>query len=74
MRHIFNIKVNLAVSAAMFVLGITIAILNWPLNILGADEPRLIFQMSAAALWVSGYGNIVVAVMRDENAPGENTF
>jgi hypothetical protein len=63
----FNAKVNLVLSIFMFVAGIVLAVGNWPLNIVGKDEPRLIYQMSAMALWFSAYGNILVSVVRKEN-------
>ena len=37
-------------------------------GLIGQDEPALVFHMSAWALIVSGYGNILVSVVRQENA------
>jgi hypothetical protein len=51
----------------MFIAGIVLAIGNWPLHLVGKDEPQLIYQMSAMALWFSAYGNILVSVVRQEN-------
>jgi len=37
-------------------------------GLIGQSEPALVFHMSAWALIVSGYGNILVSVVRQENA------
>lgn len=37
------------------------------LSVIGSEEPPLVFHMSAWALVVSGYGNILVSVTRKEN-------
>lgn len=66
-RALFSPKVNLAISLVMLIAGLALALGNWPLNIVGKGEPRLIYQMSAMALWFSAYGNILVSVVRQEN-------
>lgn len=43
------------------------------MGVLGADEPPLVFHMSAWALIVSGYGNVLVSVVRQENANAGGT-
>jgi len=64
---IFSPKANMAISLAMLIAGLFLAIGNWPLNIIGKEEPRLIYQMSAMALWFSAYSSILVSVVRHEN-------
>jgi hypothetical protein len=45
------------------------------LGFIGENEPALVFHMSAWALIVSGYGNILVSVVRQEaaNSPASSS-
>jgi hypothetical protein len=66
LRALFSPKVNLGISIVMFLAGVVLSAGNL-LGMIGKNEPTLIYQMSAMALWVSGYGNILVSVVRQEN-------
>ena len=66
-RLLFRPEINLALSVIMFGVGVVLTI-GRLLGVLGAGEPSLVFHMSAWALIVSGYGNILVSVVRQENA------
>ena len=71
-RFLFRPEVNLILSVAMFLSGLGLSI-GRAINIVGVSEPPLIFHMSAMALLVSGYGNILVSVVRKENANESST-
>jgi len=66
-RLLFRPEVNLALSAIMLVGGICLSVGNF-VGLIGQEEPGLIYQMSAWALIVSGYGNVLVSVVRQEQA------
>lgn len=66
-RLLFRPEVNLVLSVLMFGAGVALSI-GRMIGAIGADEPPLLFHMSAWALIVSGYGNILVSVVRQEAA------
>lgn len=63
----FNPTINLGISILMFAAGLVLTI-GRLFGLVGVDEPPLVFHMSAWALVVSGYGNILVSVTRKENS------
>jgi hypothetical protein len=70
-RMLFRPAVNLVLSFLMLLGGVALFVgrlAGW----IGQDEPALVFHMSAWALIVSGYGNILVSVVRQENANSES--
>ena len=67
LRLLFRPQVNLVLSVLMFMAGIFLTIGRLA-GLIGANEPALVFHMSAWALIVSGYGNILVSVVRQEAA------
>jgi hypothetical protein len=66
-RLLFRPEVNLLLSVVMFLGGVFLTVGRFA-GLIGQDEPALVFHMSAWALIVSGYGNILVSVVRQENA------
>jgi hypothetical protein len=70
-RLLFRPEVNLALSVLMFLAGVVLTVGRLA-GLIGESEPALVFHMSAWALIVSGYGNILVSVVRQENANGQN--
>src|SRR6187402_1133319 len=70
-RLLFRPEVNLVLSVIMFLLGIFLTV-GRMVGAIGQEEPALVFHMSAWALIVSGYGNILVSVVRQENANAQH--
>jgi hypothetical protein len=71
LRLLFRPEVNLALSIIMFLGGVFLTV-GRMLGFIGQNEPALVFHMSAWALIVSGYGNILVSVVRQEAANAES--
>lgn len=71
-RLLFRPGVNLVLSTLMFLGGVALSI-GRVVGLIGQGEPPLVFHMSAWALIVSGYGNILVSVVRKDNANDTNT-
>ena len=67
LRLLFRPEVNLMLSFAMFMGGVFLTA-GRLFGLIGQSEPALVFHMSAWALIVSGYGNILVSVVRQESA------
>ena len=67
----FRPEINLVLSVIMFMAGVVLTV-GRGAGLIGQDEPALVFHMSAWALIVSGYGNILVSVVRQENANSQN--
>jgi hypothetical protein len=72
LRLLFRTEVNLALSALMFLGGVALTAGRLS-GLVGQDEPPLVFHMSAWALVVSGYGNILVSVVRQGNANAQQS-
>ena len=71
LRLLFRPEVNLILSVIMFMAGVVLTV-GRGVGLIGQSEPALVFHMSAWALIVSGYGNILVSVVRQENANSPN--
>jgi len=71
LRLLFRPEINLVLSVIMFMAGVVLTV-GRGVGLIGQDEPALVFHMSAWALIVSGYGNILVSVVRQENANTQN--
>ena len=67
----FRPEINLVLSVIMFMAGVVLTV-GRGVGLIGQDEPALVFHMSAWALIVSRYGNILVSVVRQENANSQN--
>ena len=67
----FRPEINLVLSVIMFMAGVVLTV-GRGVGLIGQEEPALVFHMSAWALIVSGYGNILVSVVRQENANSQN--
>ena len=65
LRLLFRPEVNMVLSVIMFLGGVSLT-LGRMVGVIGQNEPALVFHMSAWALIVSGYGNILVSVVRQE--------
>jgi hypothetical protein len=70
-RLLFRPEVNLLLSVLMFLAGVFLTVGRMA-GLIGQNEPALVFHMSAWALIVSGYGNILVSVVRQENANSQS--
>jgi len=71
LRLLFRPEINLLLSVIMFMAGVVLTV-GRGVGLIGQGEPALVFHMSAWALIVSGYGNILVSVVRQENANSQN--
>jgi hypothetical protein len=72
LRLLFRPEVNLALSVIMFLGGVFLTV-GRTVGLIGQNEPALVFHMSAWALIVSGYGNILVSVVRQEAANSQSS-
>ena len=71
LRLLFRPEINLALSVIMFMAGVVLTV-GRGVGLIGQDEPALVFHMSAWALIVSGYGNILGSVVRQESDNSQN--
>ena len=70
LKTILSTTTFLIVSIIMVIAGFTLDILVW-LKVIAKEEPPLVVHLSTAALYFSGYGNVIMSIVNKRVKDGK---